>query len=167
MEYENKLREKYGILNIASFALVDHTKDKTHTGKFKIKVQFCTPQDGNPYNCLVVEIDKDGQLTKDEDGLPKITRFNSSSILSVCEQDFEENGTKGCDSNSHVGQIPMVKSTTSSHWSVFAQRIPDYDLRYVRNYLQFKTRLEGMELFLEYLERNIKSKEIQCSECFS
>ena len=143
-------------------------KDKTHTGKFKIKVQFCPSQDGKACDYLVVEVDKDGQLTRDKDGFPEITTLSSSEILSVCEWDFSENKCSVCeDSKVHVGQIPMVKSTTSSHWSVFAQRIPDYDLRYVRNYLQFKTRLEGMELFLEYLERNIKSKEIQCSECFS
>ena len=61
----------------------------------------------------------------------------------------------------------MVKSTTSSHYSVFAQRIPDYDLKYVRNYLQFKTRLEGMELCLDGLNRDMHSKEVQSSECFS
>lgn len=60
----------------------------------------------------------------------------------------------------------MVKSTTSSHYSVFSQRIPNYDLKYVRNYTQFKNRLEGMELCLKQIDRNIWRKEVQCSECF-
>ena len=61
----------------------------------------------------------------------------------------------------------MVHSTTSSHYSVFSQRIPDHDLRYVRNYIQFKTRLEGMEVFLENLQRDVWRKEVQVSEAFS
>lgn len=65
-----------------------------------------------------------------------------------------------------IRDIPMVKSTTSSHYSIFRQRIPNYDLKYVRNYLQFKNRLAGMELCLEQLNRDIERKEIQCSECF-
>lgn len=61
----------------------------------------------------------------------------------------------------------MVKSTTSSHYSIFRQRIPDYDLKYVRNYIQFKNRLQGMELCLEQLKRDVNRKEVQCSECFN
>ena len=61
----------------------------------------------------------------------------------------------------------MVKSTTSSHFSVFRQRIPDYELKYVRNYIQFKTRLEGIELCLKQLKRDIWRKEVQSSECFN
>ena len=50
----------------------------------------------------------------------------------------------------------MVHSTTSSEYSVFEQRIPDYELKDVRNYLQFKTRLEGMNRCLVSLKRNAK-----------
>lgn len=63
--------------------------------------------------------------------------------------------------------IKVVKSTTSSHYSVFRQRIPEYDLKDVRNYLQFKTRLEGMELCLEQLKRDANRKEVQSSQCFA
>ena len=61
----------------------------------------------------------------------------------------------------------MVKSTTSSHYSIFRQRIPDYDLKQVRHYIQFKNRLAGMELCLEQLKRDTKRKEVQSSECFA
>lgn len=61
----------------------------------------------------------------------------------------------------------MVKSTTSSHYSIFRQRIPDYDLKQVRHYLQYKNRLEGMELCLWELNRSIYLKEVQTSECFA
>lgn len=61
----------------------------------------------------------------------------------------------------------MVKSTSSSRYSVFEQAIPDKDLKKVRHYLQFKTRLEGMELFLEQLKRDANRKEIRASECFA
>lgn len=37
----------------------------------------------------------------------------------------------------------------------------------MRNYLQFKTRLEGMELMLKILKRNVHLKEVQASECFA
>lgn len=59
-----------------------------------------------------------------------------------------------------IGDIQMVKSTTSSHYSVFRQRIPDHDLKYVRNYIQFKNRLEGMELMLNVLKRSAQMKEV-------
>ena len=61
----------------------------------------------------------------------------------------------------------MVHSTTSSHWSVFRQRIPEYELKQVRHWVQFKNRLDGMELCLENLDRNIWMKEVQVSECFA
>jgi hypothetical protein len=54
----------------------------------------------------------------------------------------------------------MVQSTTSSHYSVFRQRIPEYDLKEVRHYLQFKNRLDGMELFLEMQKRDLWRKEV-------
>ena len=60
----------------------------------------------------------------------------------------------------------MVHSTTSSHYSVFRQRIPNYDLRQVRHYLQFKNRLSGMELCLQQLKRDVHHKEVRVSECF-
>lgn len=64
------------------------------------------------------------------------------------------------EENGGIRDVPMVKSTTSSRYSVFRQRIPEYDLKQVRHYFQFKTRLEGMELCLEQLERDIHRKEV-------
>ena len=61
----------------------------------------------------------------------------------------------------------MVHSTTSSHYSIFRQRIPDYDFKLVRHYLQFKNRLEGMELCLEQVKRDVHHKEVHSAECFS
>ena len=61
----------------------------------------------------------------------------------------------------------MVHSTTSSHYSIFRQRVPDYDLKLVRHYLQFKNRLEGMELCLEQVKRDLHHKEVRESECFT
>ena len=61
----------------------------------------------------------------------------------------------------------MVHSTTSSHYSIFRQRVPDYDLKLVRHYLQFKNRLEGMELCLEQVKRDVHHKEVRSAECFS
>ena len=66
-----------------------------------------------------------------------------------------------------VRDIPMVHSTTSSHYSIFRQRVPDYDLKLVRHYLQFKNRLEGMELCLEQVKRDVYHKEVRSAECFS
>lgn len=63
--------------------------------------------------------------------------------------------------------ILMVKSTTSSHYSIFRQRIPEYDLKQVRHYLQFKNRLEGMEICLDWINRSIAMKEANASECFA
>ena len=37
----------------------------------------------------------------------------------------------------------------------------------MRHYLQFKTRLEGMELMLKILKRNVHLKEVQASDCFA
>lgn len=37
----------------------------------------------------------------------------------------------------------------------------------MRNYLQFKNRLQGMELCLEQLKRDVNRKEVQSSECFN
>lgn len=61
----------------------------------------------------------------------------------------------------------MVHSTTSSHYSIFRQRVPDYDLKLVRHYLQFKNRLEGMELCLEQVKRDVHHKEVRSAECFA
>lgn len=52
-----KLLRKYGISNISTFALVDQNKDKTHTGKFLVKVQR---KIDNGYLYLVAKIDLDG-----------------------------------------------------------------------------------------------------------
>ena len=118
------------------------------------------------------DIDKDGQFAKDENGVPILNLFSSedNTILCVCEDDFKKTREKPENPGTwtpKIRDIPMVKSTTSSHYSIFRQRIPDYDLKQVRHYLQFKTRLEGMELCLEWLKRNVQMKEVQSSECFA
>lgn len=51
------LLNKHGIANVATFALVDPTKDKNHTGEYLVKVQ--TGSEGN-WKYLVVKMDKDG-----------------------------------------------------------------------------------------------------------
>ncbi len=112
--------------------------------------------------------------------------FTSSrnTILCVCKKDFckfdddgnmvnadREVGETGewtpTEENGGIRDIPMVHSTTSSHYSIFRQRIPDYDLKLVRHYLQFKNRLEGMELCLEQVKRDVHHKEVRSAECFS
>lgn len=107
--------------------------------------------------------------------------FHSSKnlIVCVCEDDFKSTRTvpaspetwnpeeKDEDGDTGIRDIPMVKSTTSSHYSIFRQRIPEYDLKKVRHYLQFKNRLQGMELELGILNRNVHLKEVQSSECFA
>jgi hypothetical protein len=102
-----------------------------------------------------------------------IDRWESENneILSVCEDDFKKGRASSQKPSDGVEfgerEVPMVHSTTSSHYSVFRQRIPEYDLREVRHYLQFKTRLEGMELMLKILKMNIYRKEVQASDCFA
>ena len=95
----------------------------------------------------------------------------NNEILSVCEDDFKKGRASSQKPSDGVEfgekEVPMVHSTTSSHYSVFRQRIPEYDLREVRHYLQFKTRLEGMELMLKILKRNVHLKEVQASDCFA
>ena len=98
---------------------------------------------------------------------------SNNTILCVCEDDFYNNERSGSgtwtptEDNGGIRDIPMVHSTTSSHHSIFRQRVPDYDLKLVRHYLQFKNRLEGMELCLEELRRNVHHKEVRSAECFS
>ena len=183
-----KLLKRWGIRAISTFALVDPEKDKNHTGWFRVKVQRKMEGLENPYQYIVCDIDKDGQFAKDENGVPILNLFSSkdNTILCVCEDDFSADRTvtvydydnlteddywhpeqEDEDGNTGIRDIPMVKSTTSSHYSIFRQRIPDYDLKQVRHYLQFKTRLEGMELCLEWLKRNVQMKEVQSSECFA
>ena len=91
-----------------------------------------------------------------------------NSILCVCEDDFYREKMESSEVwTPVVDDIPMVHSTTSSHYSIFRQRIPDYDLKLVRHYLQFKNRLEGMELCLEQVKRDVHHKEVHSAECFS
>ena len=154
--------------------MVDPEKDKNHTGWYRVKVQRKV---GNQYRYIVCDIDKDGQFRKDNNGLPIVNVFDSTknTILCVCEDDFKSTRTvpaspgtwNPTEGNGGIRDIPMVKSTTSSHYSIFRQRIPDYDLKHVRHYFQFKNRLAGMELCLEQLKRDAKRKEVQSSECFA
>ena len=166
--YKETLR-KAGISNIATFALVDKKQDKTHTGKFLVKVQRKISE--NNYLYVVVRVGLDGKFAVGEDGkTPTIKVFESTqnNILCVCEDDFNNGDRTSTEEwEPVVKDIPMVKSTTSSHYSIFEQMIPEYDLYYVRNYFQFKTRLEGMELCLADLKRNVWRKEIRASEAFT
>lgn len=176
-----KQLKKYNINAIATFALVDPDKDKNHTGEYLVKVQR---KFGSKYGYIVARMDKDGQFKRRSDGkldMALIAASNRNTILCVCKEDFcqfdSENGNilaldrpsrnTGKWSPTIVDEVPMVKSTTSSHYSIFRQRIPNYDLKQVRHYLQFKNRLEGMELALEQLNRNVRQKEVQISECFT
>jgi hypothetical protein len=91
----------------------------------------------------------------------------------VCEQDFSPKSSTSTSPSStertwdpKTGDVSMVHSTTSSRYSVFDQEIPDHELKDVRNYIQFKNRLQGMELFLKIIERCIYRKEVRISECF-
>lgn len=174
------LLAKYGITAISSFALVDPEKDKNHIGEYLVKVQRKIGD--SKYLYVVATIDGEGQI-KDK---PTFWSSNDNTILCVFRDDFNSDRTvpvydydnlteddywhpeqEDEDGNTGIRDIPMVKSTTSSHFSVFRQRIPDYELKYVRNYIQFKTRLEGMELCLKQLKRDIWRKEVQASECFN
>ena len=161
---------KHGIHSISSFALVDPSNDKNHTGWFRLKIQ--RKLDDDNYLCIVCDISKDGQFRRDKDGNLDIKLFKTkdNTILCVCEDDFLETRVVPTEPGVWtpvIRDIPMVKSTTSSHYSIFRQRIPDYDLKQVRHYLQFKNRLEGMELCLWELNRSIYLKEVQASECFA
>ena len=175
--------KSYGISAISTFALVDPKKDKNHTGEYLVKIQYLNEQ-GKKYTYLVVIIDKDGQIKSD---YPIVWDSNDNTILCVCEGDFDKdrvvperdydnlqskdfwNPEELDDEGNPKGirDIPMVHSTTSSHYSIFRQRIPDYDLKLVRHYLQFKNRLEGMELCLEQVKRDVHHKEVRSGDCFA
>lgn len=89
------------------------------------------------YKYLVTTIDKDGHIVSNPIVSQEPTTDNT--ILCVCESDFaleRSIPTSGRETWEPVeGDIPMVHSTTSSHYSIFRQRIPDYDLKLVRHYL--------------------------------
>jgi hypothetical protein len=176
-----RLCQKYGFTNIATFALVDAKKDKNHTGEFLVKFQKAV---SGRYKYLVVKMDRNGQIVSMSS---PSDQTSSNTILCVCEDDYdlnrvvpqynyddlqesdfwhpEETDEKGNPKG--IRDIPMVHSTTSSHYSIFRQRIPDYDLKLVRHYLQFKNRLEGMELCLKQVKRDVHHKEVRLAECFS
>lgn len=118
-------------------------------------------------------MNKDGQIVSE----PEVWSSSINSILCVCEDDFyrdkpreAQRSLKRDATNTWTPDerdIPMVHSTTSSHYSIFRQRIPDYDLKLVRHYLQFKNRLQGMELCLEQVRRDVHHKEVRSAECFT
>ena len=186
-EWKKRLND-HGFNRMTSFALVDPAKDKTHTGEYIVKLQALTPKnedDTDPqfkYTYVVAKMNHDGQMTHN----PIVWQSNDDTMLCVCESDLysdrvvptydydnlqpsdywhpdeldEDGNPKG------IRDIPMVHSTTSAHYSVFIQQIPEEDLDDVRNYFQFKTRLEGMEICLVDLQRNVYRKEVSASECF-
>lgn len=163
-----RLCQKHGFANIATFALVDAKKDKNHTGEFLVKFQKAV---SGRYKYLVVKMDRNGQILSDPTD-PIIWTSNVNSILCVCEDDFyrDQMGDSTREEETWepvVRDIPMVHSTTSSHYSIFRQRVPDYDLKLVRHYLQFKNRLEGMELCLDQVKKDVHHKEVRSAECFS
>ena len=163
-----RLLAKFNISAISTFALVDPKKDKNHTGGYLVKIQYKVSD--NAYKYLVTTIDKDGHVVSDPIVSQEPTTDNT--ILCVCEGDFALERavpTSGQREtwNPVEGDIPMVHSTTSSHYPIFRQRIPDYDLKLVRHYLQFKNRLAGMELCLEQVKRDVHHKEVHSAECFS
>ena len=170
-QYLKKLK-KYGITAIATFALVDDDKDKNHTGKFLVKLQRKLSETSYVY--ILAVIDQHGKSF----GVPHRFTSSKNTILCVCADDFgtfyDDGTVSDRTANSseeewtpQIYDIPVAKSTTSSHYSVFRQRIPEYDLKQVRHYFQFKNRLEGMELFLEDWKRNVYRKEVQAAECFA
>ena len=161
-----RLLKSYGISAISTFALVDPKKDKNHTGEYLVKIQYKVPDNGFKY--LVTTIDKDGHVVSEP--IVSKSQTTDNTILCVCEDDFDIERTipttrKPWEPVEY--DIPMVHSTTSSHYSIFRQRIPDYDLNLVRHYLQFKNRLEGMEICLEQVMRDVHHKEVRSAECFA
>ena len=175
-----RMLKSYGITAISTFALVDPEKDKNHTGEYLVKIQYKVSD--TEFKYLVTTIDKDGHVVSDPIVSQEPTTDNT--LLCVCKKDFckfdddgnmvnvdREVGETGewtpTEENGGIRDIPMVHSTTSSHYSIFRQRIPDYDLKLVRHYLQFKNRLEGMELCLEQVKRDVHHKEVRSGECFA
>ena len=123
---------------------------------------------------MVAKIDVNGQLI----GEPCPFSSGDNTILCVCERDSDKDRVKTENAGTWTSTIPtdengeptgptMVHSTTSAKYSVFEQRIPDYELKDVRNYFQFKNRLEGMELFLDLIGKEVWRKEVRASECFA
>lgn len=154
---------------VSSFALVDPNNFKNHTGEFLVKVQKVFGQDR--YGYIVARVDQDGQFLTKENGTVDVTVFNSryNTILSVCESDYAVDRIQWSSDEIWTpteGIVSVPISTTSSEISVFDQYIPDSDLENVRQYLQFRTRLEGMEPCLERLNRDVFRKEVQCSDAF-
>lgn len=159
---------RYGFRAISTFALVDPKKDKNHTGEFLVKIQYKVSD--TKFKYLVTTIDKDGHVVSK----PIISQVptTDNTILCVCESDFDIERVVPTSGQRETwvpveGDIPMVHSTTSSHYSIFRQRIPSYDLKLVRHYFQFKNRLAGMELCLEQVKRDIHHKEVNISHCFA
>lgn len=131
--YKEELKKK-GIWAVSSFALVDESKDKNHTGQYIVRVcrRFKTNGKYN-YAYATCTIDKDGQFVKTSDGIPAIELQISEQcnlILCVCAKDFQDVIRAKTneiwhpeqvdeDGNSGIRDIPTVHSTTSSHYSIF------------------------------------------------
>ena len=101
---------------------------------------------GDVYQYIVAKMGIDGQFCRDESGELDIKVFSSpfNTIICVCEEDFSENRSASLNSpvweDSEIVEVQprveedgtvvskeevfreeyMVKSTTSSHYSVFA-----------------------------------------------
>lgn len=163
------LLAKFGIDFVSTFALVDSKDFKNHTGEWLVKVQR---KYGERYGYIVARIGFDGKIATKDDGTLDLRVFSSpyNTILSVCENDYAvDRITWKSDKiwNAVERDVPMVKSTTSSQYSIFEQYIPDADLANVRQYLQFRTRLRGMDVCMEQLDQMVHAKEVMCSERFA
>ena len=161
----------YGIRAISTYAVVDGGSGN-HLGEFLVKVQ---KQFDDGFRYIIARLNVlDGRFCrKKTDGTLDISIFKSDAdeILSLCEKDYSEDADYGHSDkvwDTTYGELAYSRSSTSSRISIFKQKIPDdHELRDVRNYIQFKKRLEGMEAYMKYLDLDIQSKETQTSECFA
>lgn len=164
VEWKARLAQR-NIYGISTYALVDPTRQKLHTGRF-LAMAVRELDDG--YGCVELELDAG------PGGNPLVVveppfRSGFNPLLAVCESDHRL-AHSGRPSDPGVwtsveGEVSIPTSTTSARISVFRQAIPDEELRYVRNYVQFQTRLEGMELFQGWLESDLDAMKCRLGVC--
>jgi hypothetical protein len=100
--------------------LVDPKKDKNHTGEWLVKIQYKVSD--TEFRYLVTTIDKDGHVVSE----PIVSQdpTTDNTILCVCAGDFDIERAVPTSGQRETwdpveGDIPMVHSTTSSHYSIF------------------------------------------------